>query len=89
MALVGNLPWREASTYLAAQFAGAFAAVATARLMFAKPLFFACLHPRRGAAQLGSEMVATFGLLLVICSCARFRPLAAAYSVGASVAAAY
>jgi hypothetical protein len=40
MALVGNLPWREASAYLAAQFAGAFAAVATARLMFRKAHVF-------------------------------------------------
>jgi glycerol uptake facilitator-like aquaporin len=89
MALAGNLPWGEAPAYLAAQFAGAFAGVASAHLMFGMPLFFASLHPRHGAAQLWSEGVATFGLLLVIWGCTRFRPLATAYAVGAYIMAAY
>jgi glycerol uptake facilitator-like aquaporin len=89
MALAGSLPWREAPAYLAAQFAGAFAGVASAHLMFGLPLFFASTHARHGAAQLWSETVATFGLLLVVWGCAHFRPLAAAYSVGAYITAAY
>jgi glycerol uptake facilitator-like aquaporin len=89
MALAGSVPWRETPAYLAAQFAGAFAGVASAHLMFGMPLFFASTHARHGAAQLWSEVVATFGLLLVVWGCTRFRPLATAYAVGAYVAAAY
>jgi glycerol uptake facilitator-like aquaporin len=89
MAVAGSLPWREAPVYLAAQFAGAFAGVASAHLMFGMPLFFASIHPRHGAAQLWSEAVATFGLLFVIWSCPRFRPSATAYSVGTYITAAY
>jgi len=89
MALAGSLPWREAPAYIGAQFAGAFAGVATAHLMFGMPLFFASIHARHGAAQLLSETVATFGLLSVVWGCTRFRPSATAYSVGAYIAAAY
>jgi glycerol uptake facilitator-like aquaporin len=89
MAWEESLPWSEVPVYLAAQIAGAFAGVASAHLMFGMPLFFASVNPRHGAAQLWSEFVATFGLLLVICSCARFRPAATAYAVGAYITAAY
>ena len=89
MAQAGNFPWREAPAYLAAQFAGAFAGVASAHLMFGMPLFFASTHARHGVAQLWSEAVATFGLLFVIWGCSRFRPSATAYAVGAYIASAY
>ena len=89
MALVGNLPWREVPAYLVAQFAGAFAGVASAHLMFKMPLFFASTHIRQGAAQAWSEAVATFGLLFVIWGCSRFRPSATAYAIGAYITAAY
>jgi glycerol uptake facilitator-like aquaporin len=89
MAWEGNLRWPEMPVYLAAQFAGAFAGVASAHLMFGMPLFFASTHVRRGAAQLWSEAVATFGLMLVIWGCSRFRPFAVAYGVGAYVSSAY
>jgi len=89
MAWAGNFPWREVPAYLAAQFAGAFAGVATAHLMFGMRLFFASTHVRHGAAQLWSEAVATFGLLFVIWGCSRFRPAATAYAVGAYITAAY
>jgi glycerol uptake facilitator-like aquaporin len=89
MAVAGSLPWREAPVYLAAQFAGAFAGVASAHLMFGMPLFFASIHPRHGEAQWWSEAVATFGLLFVIWGGSRFRPSATAYSVGAYITAAY
>jgi glycerol uptake facilitator-like aquaporin len=88
MAWAGNFPWREVPAYLAAQFAGAFAGVATAHLMFGMRLFFASTHVRHGAAQLWSEAVATFGLLFVIWGCSRFRP-ATAYAIGAYITAAY
>jgi glycerol uptake facilitator-like aquaporin len=89
MAWEKSLPWSEVPVYLAAQISGAFAGVASAHLMFGMPLFSASVHPRHGAAQIWSESVATFGLLLVIWSCVRFRPSATAYAVGAYITAAY
>jgi glycerol uptake facilitator-like aquaporin len=89
MSTTGNLPWREVPAYLLAQCAGAFAGVAAAHLMFGLPVFFASTHPRHGPAQLWSEVVATFGLLLVIWGCSRFQPSATAWAVGAYITSAY
>lgn len=86
----GGLPWREVPAYLLAQFVGAFLGVAVAHVMFSEPaLFFASRHERSGAAQFVSEFVATFGLLAVIWGCARRRPGAVPFAVGAYITAAY
>lgn len=85
----GGLAWREAPVYLTAQIAGAFAGVAAVHLMFGHPMFFASRHVRSGGAQLFSEFVATFGLLSVIWGCARLRPAAVPFAVGAYITAAY
>jgi glycerol uptake facilitator-like aquaporin len=89
MSATGTLPWREVPGYLLAQFAGAFAGVAAAHMMFGLPLFFASTHARHGSAQLWSEVVATFGLLFVIWGCSRFQPSATAWAVGAYIMSAY
>ena len=44
-----ELPWRDAGSYVAAQFAGAVAGVAVANAMFALPVF-ALSHARGGRA---------------------------------------
>ena len=88
-ALMRELSWGDAIAYIAVQVMGAFAGVAVAHVMFGEPLFFASQHERSGAAQWLSEFVATFGLVTIIISCARFRPQAVPYSVGAYIAAAY
>jgi glycerol uptake facilitator-like aquaporin len=88
-AVEGGIPWREVPAYLCAQTTGAFAGVGAAHLMFGLPLFFASRHVRSGPAQLCSEFVATFGLLLVILGCSRTRPSAVPWAVGAYIAAAY
>jgi glycerol uptake facilitator-like aquaporin len=85
----GGRPWREVPVYVAAQVAGAFAGVGIANFMFEKPVFFASAHERSGVAQLVSEFVATFGLLAVIWGCARRRPGAVPFAVGAYITAAY
>lgn len=85
----GGVPWREVPVYLSAQFAGAFAGVASAHLMFGEPLFSASRHSRAGGAQLFSEFVATFGLLSVIWGCARLRSSAVPFAVGAYITGAY
>lgn len=88
-ALMRELSWGDAIAYIAVQVMGAFAGVAVAHVMFGEPLFFASQHERSGAAQWLSEFVATFGLVTIIISCARFRPQAVPYSVGVYIAAAY
>ncbi len=86
---LGGIAWREAPLYVAAQILGAFAGAAAAHLMFGEPLFSVSQHARAGAAQWGSEFVATFGLLAVILGGARRRPETVAFAVGAYIAAAY
>jgi glycerol uptake facilitator-like aquaporin len=85
----GGISWRESSAYIAVQIAGAFAGVAAAHLMFGLTLFTASTHVRTGPAQLFSEFIATFGLLSVIWGCARNRPAAVPFGVGAYITAAY
>jgi glycerol uptake facilitator-like aquaporin len=84
-----GLPWREVPSYVAAQIAGAFAGVAAADFMFGLPLFFASAHIRTGVSQWFSEFVATFGLMAIILGCARQRPAAVPWAVGAYITAAY
>ena len=86
---LGYTPLREAPFYVTAQIVGAFAGVAVAHLMFELPLFFVSHHARAGSAQMFSEFVATFGLLLVIWSCVRFRPAVTPFAVAAYITAAY
>ena len=88
-AWLGGIGWRETPVYLLAQLAGAFAGVAVAHLMFGLSLFAASTHARSGPAQMFSEFVATFGLLAVIWGCARSRPSAVPFAVGAYIMAAY
>jgi len=85
----GRLPWTEACAYIGAQISGALTGVAAAHAMFEKPLFFASQHIRAGLSQLWSEFVATFGLLYVILACARHKPAAVPFAVGAYITAAY
>jgi glycerol uptake facilitator-like aquaporin len=85
----GGLAWWEVPVYIAAQVAGAFAGVAAAHLMFIEPVFFASRHIRSGGSQLFSEFIATFGLLSVIWGCARRRPAAVPFAVGAFITGAY
>ena len=68
-----DISWRVAQAYIVAQIIGAFTGVAVAHLMFAEPVFSISRHVRAGGAQIFSEFVATFGLLLVICRTAKLR----------------
>jgi len=85
----GAFPWRDVPAYVCAQVLGAFAGAAVAHLMFEEPVVSMSLHARAGAAQLLSEFVATFGLLVVIRSTARHRPAVVPFAVGAYITAAY
>ena len=89
LATRGATPWRDAAGYVPAQLAGAFAGVLCAHLMFGEPLLTVSTHARAGAAQAFSEVIATFGLVVVIFGCAGRRPDATPFAVGAYIAAAY
>ncbi|HVS81686.1 MAG TPA: MIP/aquaporin family protein [Pyrinomonadaceae bacterium] len=84
-----EMTWTDAAAYIGAQLSGAFTGVAAANLMFGDPPFFVSHHARNGGAQLFSEFVAAFGLLLVIGVCARLQPRFVAFAVGAYITAAY
>jgi glycerol uptake facilitator-like aquaporin len=85
----GAFPWREVPAYLASQVVGAFAGVAAAHLMFGEQIFTVSQRARPGAAQMFSESLATFGLILVIRGASRRSPPAVAWAVSAYITAAY
>ncbi len=88
-AMRGGLPWRELPAYWIAQVFGALAGVALANVMFGLPFFFVSRHVRTGPPLWLGEFIATFGLLLVIWGCVRFRSNLIALAVAAYIVAAY
>jgi glycerol uptake facilitator-like aquaporin len=89
LALRGRFPRREIPGYAAAQFAGALLGLLAAHAMFDLPLLQYGERARSGIGQWWSEIVATFGLVLVVLSCDEERPRAAPLAVGGYIAAAY
>jgi glycerol uptake facilitator-like aquaporin len=90
MASQGDLAWRDVLPYVLVQFAAALAGVAAAHLMFGEPLFFASTRVRAGWSQWWSELVATYGLLMVIwCAVRQKNVTALPWLVGAWITAAY
>jgi glycerol uptake facilitator-like aquaporin len=85
----GALPWGDVPAYVAAQVTGGLAGAAMANVMFEGPLFSLSRHVRHGPAQMLSEVVATFGLLLIIGMCGRQRPNGVPFAVAAYITAAY
>ena len=85
----GQRRWGEVPVYVGAQVIGGLFGTALANLMFEEPIFSLSQRARHGPAQLLSEAVATFGLLLIIGTCARRRPSAVPFAVAASITAAY
>jgi glycerol uptake facilitator-like aquaporin len=84
-----GVAWRDAPALIGAQVVGSFVGVAGAHLMFDEPLFTMSRHARAGGAQVFSEFIATFGLLMVIWGCVRRRPSATPFAVGAYITSAY
>jgi glycerol uptake facilitator-like aquaporin len=89
-ATFGGMSWPYALSYIPVQIIGCISGAVLANAMFAKAAISISTHHRASPAHLLSEVVATFGLLLVIFSLARTRRLAsAAAAVGAYIGAAY
>jgi glycerol uptake facilitator-like aquaporin len=87
--LGGALSGRDTRAYIVAQMAGGVLGTTVANLMFEMPIFSLSHHARSGPAQLFSEVIATFGLLLIIGTCARRRLNAVPLAVASYISAAY
>ncbi len=89
-AAFGGLRWRELAAYVPAQVAGACAGTVIANLMFSLPAVQVSHRERTGGGLWLAEVVATFGLLLVIFGLARsHRTHLAPFAVGAYITGAY
>jgi glycerol uptake facilitator-like aquaporin len=88
--LLGLLRPRAATALVTAQVAGGLLGVLTANLMFDLPAATMSTHERSGAGLWLGEVVATFGLVLVVFGALRSgRRETVAFAVGAYITAAY
>jgi len=87
--LLRELPLPLFGLYVLAQVAGGIAGAITAHAMFELPLVQVSQHARAGGGQFLAEAIATFGLILTILGCRRFRATAIPAAVGCYIAAGY
>jgi len=85
----GQLPARACVVYVLAQVAGAFAGVASAHAMFGLPLVQVSAHLRPTPGEGLGEVIATFGLVMVILLLSRFRREAVPVAVACFITSAY
>ena len=85
----GALPGRAAGVFIAAQVAGCSLGVVLANLMFDLDAVSLSSTTRGGSGQLLGEVVATFGLVLVVFGVIRSGRQTVAFAVGGYIAAAY
>lgn len=84
-----RLPRERVPGYVVAQVAGAFAGVLLAHAMFDLELIQHSAHVRSTSGELIGELVATFGLWLVIATSSRANPAATPAAVALYIVAAY
>ena len=84
-----RLPRARVPGYIAAQLAGALAGVVLAHVMFGLDAIQHGTHARDSSGELVSEVVATFGLWLVIATASRARPSSVPAAVALYIVAAY
>jgi arsenate reductase len=88
--LLGGTSTRDASLYIAVQVVGACLGAMVANLMFDLPAIDISTHTRSSSGLWLGEVVAAFGLLIVILGVVRSgRATVAAFAVGGYIAAAY
>lgn len=85
----GHLSGRAAAAYLAAQISGAIAGVMLAHAMFGLPIFQVSAHARPTLGESLGEVVAIFGLVLVINMTEKHKPTAIPVAVAAFITSAY
>jgi len=87
---LGDISWREAGLFAAAQVVGGGVGVVVANLMFDLDAVSFSTHQRTGAGLWVGEVVATLGLVLVVFGGVRTgRTETIAFAVGGYIAAAY
>lgn len=79
----------DACRYIAAQIGGAIAGVMVAHAMFDLPILQISEHVRSTAGEGLGEVVATFGLVMVVLMTSRFRGDAVPMMVAAYITSAY
>lgn len=79
----------DAGLYVTCQVIAGVLGVIAAHLMFDQDLLQMSLRERTGTGQWFAEMVATFGLVMTILGCVKFRPDAVSYAVGLYITAGY
>jgi arsenate reductase len=88
--ILGGTTTRDGGIYIAVQIVGACVGAMVANLMFDLPAIDISTHTRSGSGLWLGEVVAAFGLLLVILGVVRAgRASVAAFAVGGYIAAAY
>jgi len=88
--ILGGTSTREGSVYVVAQIVGGCIGAMVANLMFDLPAVDVSTHVRSGSGVWLGEVVATFGLVLVILGVVRAgRASVAPFAVGGYIAAAY
>jgi len=85
----GDFEKRAVLPYVITQLVGALVGVAAAHLMFDLPILQYSAKARSSFGLWWSEVVATFGLVLIVLSCDSKRPWAAPLAVSGYIAAAY
>lgn len=85
----GDLSKRLCGLYVSAQFCGAISGVVAAHAMFGLPILQVSKHSRPTAGEGLGEVIATFGLVLVILLLSRFKADAIPASVAAFITSAY
>src|SRR3954468_3340003 len=88
-AATDGLRWHAVPAYLVAQLVGAVAGVWLAHVMFDLPIWQLSQHVRTGIPQWVAEIVATFGLLLVIWGCRAHKEPVTALAAAAYITGAY
>ncbi|RKH55831.1 aquaporin family protein [Corallococcus llansteffanensis] len=86
-ALGDRTPWREVPLYALAQLGGSLLGRLIAHGMSHEPLLLTSRPPAADGARFLTEMVATFGLLVVVRGCVRTRPSATPLAIAGYVAA--
>lgn len=89
MAIRGELSRRDAVAYILVQVAGGCLGALLAHLMFGLDPLQLSTTERTGLPQWLAEFIATFGLLITILGCVRFKPDAVAFAVGLYITSAY
>lgn len=85
----GEMPWRVAAAYVAAQLVFGILGAWTAHLMFDLPTLQLSVKARTGIGQWVGEVIATFGLILTILGTVRHRVSWVPASVALYITAAY